>query len=81
MNAAFKIITETIRNRRSISPQFYKAGKIPDELLMSILESARWAPTHKKTQPWRFVVIRDDARNHYKVIPLSQFVYIEVQIR
>ncbi|HRI33999.1 MAG TPA: nitroreductase family protein, partial [Saprospiraceae bacterium] len=61
MNNTFNIISEIIRNRRSISPQFYKVGKIPDELLMSILESARWAPTHKKTQPWRFVVIRNDA--------------------
>lgn len=86
MNNTFKIISEIIRNRRSISPQFYKAGKIPDELLMSILESARWAPTHKKTQPWRFVVIRNDARNtlshlmseHYKNTTSSE-LYTDIK--
>lgn len=26
-----------------------------------MLEAANWAPTHGKTEPWRFVVLSEDA--------------------
>ena len=47
-----------IRNRRTITPKDYKpGGKISDEDMRTILEAANWAPTHNKTQPWRYVVL------------------------
>lgn len=27
------------------------------ETIMALLEAANWAPTHGKTEPWRFVVL------------------------
>ena len=46
-----------IRNRRSVFVnQFEPDKKIPDEIVMQLLENANWAPTHKKTEPWRFTV-------------------------
>ncbi|MBS1668566.1 MAG: nitroreductase [Bacteroidetes bacterium] len=46
-----------IQNRRSVFVnQFEPDKKIPDEIVMQLLENANWAPTHKKTEPWRFTV-------------------------
>lgn len=30
---------------------------------MQLLENANWAPTHKKTEPWRFTVIRGEGKD------------------
>ena len=47
---------ELVKNRRSIFPQDYTGEPVPDEIVKKIIESALWAPSHKMTQPWRFVV-------------------------
>jgi nitroreductase len=50
-----------IKNRRSVFVnQFVKGKHIPDEIVMQLLENANWAPTHKKTEPWRFTVFTDE---------------------
>ena len=55
-----RILEELIRTRRSVKPAQFGPGKVADEVVEAILESARWAPTHGMTQPWRFVVITGD---------------------
>jgi nitroreductase len=47
---------QLIRNRRSIFPKDYTGEKIDDAIIHQMLENANWAPTHKLTEPWRFVV-------------------------
>lgn len=50
-------INHLIRNRRSVFPDQFEAGKrIPDEIIHEILINATWAPTHKHTEPWHFSV-------------------------
>ena len=49
-------INECIRTRRTIAPEFFSNRKVQKELIEVMLENARWAPTHKLTQPWRFKV-------------------------
>jgi len=50
-------INEYIRARRSVFVDQFEQGKqIPDEIILEILENANNAPTHKVTEPWRFVV-------------------------
>lgn len=45
------------RTRRSVFPkQFAPGERVPDEVVTEVLENAIWAPTHKLTQPWHFVV-------------------------
>lgn len=39
----------------------YTDQEIPQETIEEILEAANWAPNHKKTEPWRFKVMRGDA--------------------
>ena len=52
------IINGVIRGRRSVFPNMYLDKEIPESILEEILENARWAPTHKLTQPWRFKIFR-----------------------
>jgi nitroreductase len=49
-------VDELIRKRRSVFPQFYTGEKADDNIIRQMLVNASYAPTHKLTQPWRFVV-------------------------
>jgi nitroreductase len=49
-------INRLIRTRRSVFPKDYSGEKVSDEIVKQMLENANWAPTHKLTEPWRFVV-------------------------
>lgn len=51
---------EIIHNRRSVFPKDYTGEKVSDAVVGQILENARWAPTHKVTEPWRFIVFTGD---------------------
>lgn len=55
-----ELINQLILNRRSIFPKDYTGEKIDDAIVHQLLENARWAPTHKLTEPWSFVVFADD---------------------
>ena len=67
-------LNELIRKRRSIFPRFYIEKEIPEQVLQDVLENANWAPTHRKTEPWRFKIFKGDERialarylaDHYK---------------
>ena len=43
--------------RRSIRK--FKDEDVPLEILLDIVDVARWAPSSKNRQPWEFIVIRD----------------------
>lgn len=49
---------KVIKSRRSTSPFQFTDKEITDEEIKDLLEVARWAPSHKKTEPWRFVIVR-----------------------
>jgi nitroreductase len=49
-------VNELIRNRRSVFQQQYSGEKVDDKIVQQMLENANWAPTHKMTEPWRFIV-------------------------
>jgi nitroreductase len=51
-------VTEVIRNRRSTYADEFMKKELPDELLQEVLTNATWAPTHKMTEPWRFIVFK-----------------------
>ncbi len=62
MENTAEIINKTIRGRRSIFPPSYIQKEIPVEIIETILENANYAPTHRLTEPWRFMVFRGDSR-------------------
>jgi nitroreductase len=45
-----------MKNRRSVFQQDYSGEVIEDVIVKKIIEAALWAPSHKMTQPWRFIV-------------------------
>ena len=56
---------QTIESRRSIFPKQYNDRPIKNEDLKLILKAANFAPTHKKTEPWRFKVLRNFHKNEF----------------
>lgn len=52
------MIFDLIERRRAVFPQQYNDKPIKRETLETLLEAANWAPTHKKTEPWRFKVLQ-----------------------
>jgi nitroreductase len=56
-------ITRLIRHRRSVYPVQYSGETVSREIIQEMLENATWAPTHKLTQPWRFIVFTGKGLN------------------
>ena len=50
-------VIEAIKTRRSI--RRYKPTPVKEEDLEAVLEAARWAPSWKNSQCWRFIIVRD----------------------
>ncbi|RJE71329.1 nitroreductase [Reichenbachiella sp. MSK19-1] len=53
-------VSKLLQNRRSIFPKQYSGERVSDEIIAEMLENANWAPTYKKTEPWRFQVFCDE---------------------
>jgi nitroreductase len=63
------MIEALIKNRRSVYPDQYNGRPIARETLERLLEAANHAPTHKRTEPWRFKVLQGDS-----LIRLGEFL-------
>ncbi|KAA6434016.1 nitroreductase [Dyadobacter flavalbus] len=61
MEQTIEAVNNVIRSRRSIQPQNYIQKEIPDDIIRTILENANYAPTHKLTEPWRFIVFKGES--------------------
>lgn len=60
-------IHELIRNRWS--PRSFADKTIPEEVLRSLFEAARWAPSSNNEQPWAYLVAtKEDKVNFDKVL-------------
>ena len=60
MSLNTEIIDKVILGRRSVYQQQYSGERVDDAIVNKILHNANWAPTHKLTEPWRFVVFSGD---------------------
>lgn len=83
MEEEITILSDIIKRRRSIFPVSYTREEIPVSVIKHILESANYAPTHKLTEPWRFIVFRNEgkiklgnelARLYRETTPAHQFL-------
>ncbi|WP_345459748.1 nitroreductase [Deinococcus carri] len=52
----------TIHARRTVDLARLRPDPIPRETLLTLLEAANWAPSHGRTEPWRFVVFTGEGR-------------------
>lgn len=62
---SFEILQEIIRNRRSTKPADMNGKQIDNALIYQLLELADWAPTHGRTEPWRFIVYEGAAKKAF----------------
>lgn len=53
---------EAIKRRRTV--RRYKADAVPTEVLYTVLDAARWAPTSGNVQPWEFVRVVTPSVKH-----------------
>lgn len=70
------MIFDLIARRRSVFPAQYNGQPISREAIEKILEAANWAPTHKKTEPWRFKVMTGETLE--KLGLFLSYKYMEV---
>ncbi|KYK32885.1 MAG: hypothetical protein AYK19_14740 [Theionarchaea archaeon DG-70-1] len=50
-------VKEAILTRRTARE--FTDERVPDDVLLDILETAKWAPSPVNSQPWRFIIIKD----------------------
>lgn len=51
---------DAIKTRRSVGR--VKKTSVPDDLIHKIIEAGTWAPSHHRTEPWKFFVLKEDGR-------------------
>jgi len=71
------MIFDLIKERRSIFPQQYIDKPIAKETLEKILEAANWAPTHKKTEPWRFKVLTGEKKQELGIFLSNKYEEVD----
>jgi nitroreductase len=50
-------LIEAIKGRRSVRK--YKPDPVPEEVLRTLMEAVRWAPSWANTQCWEVIVVKD----------------------
>ena len=84
-----QVINQLIAERRSVFQAQYSGEKVDDAIIQQMLENANWAPTHKLTEPWRFVVFTGDGLNKlaefqsslYKSVSMAGGTYKEASFQ
>jgi nitroreductase len=71
----YEALLELVRARRSI--RAFSDRPVSQDIVDKVIEVARWAPSGANSQPWEFIVIRDQAtkdkmavwaRNHQELV-------------
>ena len=50
-------VFDCIRTRRTVRD--FKPDPVPEAMVQKILQAARWAPSSSNSQPWHFIVIKN----------------------
>jgi nitroreductase len=61
MTLQFETLKNIIESRRTVKPEAMNGQKIPEDIFHEILALANWAPTHGRTEPWRFHVYHGES--------------------
>lgn len=51
---------ECIKTRMSIRK--FKTDPVPLEILIKVIDAARWSPSYKNSQPWEVIIISGDKK-------------------
>ncbi|WP_313503628.1 nitroreductase family protein [Kaistella carnis] len=55
-----EVLKQIIESRKSVFPKSYSNEDIDENILAEILNSAKFAPNHKRTKPWRFKIFQGE---------------------
>jgi len=69
-------VLKAIRDRRNTVN--FKPTLIRDELLDAILDAGRWAPSWTNTQPWRFIVVKEEEIKEKMSKAVSTFFKVSI---
>jgi nitroreductase len=58
-------LKKIISGRRTTKATAMNGKKIPDDQVRELLALADWAPTHGRTEPWRFIVYTGEALKRF----------------
>lgn len=82
-------VSKIIQNRKSFyTGQMDETLTIPDEDIWKLLENANYAPSHKRTEPWRYIVFsgnsltelyEEQARIYLSITPESEIKPAKVE--
>ncbi|MGP8068458.1 MAG: nitroreductase family protein [Candidatus Bathyarchaeia archaeon] len=72
-------VLKAIRERRSVF--IFTPEPVEDEKIQAVLESGRWAPSFRNSQPWEFIVVKDLARKRNLSILLAREASIHEDIQ
>ena len=67
----YESFLELIKKRRSIRK--FKPDPIPDEYVDKIIEAARWAPSGANSQPWEFIVVKEEELRKRIIEPVMEY--------
>lgn len=59
------VLKKIILERRSCKPSSMNGKQIETQVIQSLLELADWAPTHGRTEPWRFIVFSNEELKNF----------------
>jgi nitroreductase len=79
MDSTADQVNELVRRRRSVFPEQFTGEKVKDEIVKQMLVNATWAPSHKMTEPWHFIVFTGEGRK--KLAEAQAEVYKKVTTR
>lgn len=65
MTVQYEQVAKTILERRTRKPILMNGEKIADEQILQLLELGNAAPTHGRTEPWRFQVFVDEGLERF----------------
>jgi len=65
-----------VHARRSVFPKDYSGDEVDERIVQQLLENANCSPTHKLTEPWRFMVFSGNGRK--KLGELQATIYRNV---
>lgn len=73
-------LLKVISQRRSHFPKDYDVeGDVPRAKIEMMLEAAKWAPTHGKTEPWGFVIMKKGSSAMQKFSELRASVSLRLK--
>jgi nitroreductase len=71
-------VSAWIQSRQSLFPaQMQESASIPDEDIWKLLENANYAPSHKRTEPWRYVVFSGQGKKDL----FNQIISISIALK